>query len=433
MIARSTIVAGLAAAGIVTIVAVAVAPGGPAIAAGSAGGRMAQADGPFGCRLRAEKSVAPPRITLGETVSVTLRVGGTCDAVRRASSDIMLTVDTSGSMAGANLDAAKAAATAFLDVIDFGFDQVGIVGFSSESRLLAGLTADRARLDPVIAQLAAAGGTDIAAGVDEARHVFKNPGHRPGTTPVIVVMTDGRNNAGGSIAVLAARLAKNEGARVFTIGFGTDVDAGTLTRMASSPRDYYYAPGREQLVAAYETIARRVSAEVMFTRLVVSDTLAANMRYVADSGDPRPERSDRTLTWDLSFVPPDGATIRFAVEPREVGRWPVSETAFVEGTGPAGDVSQAAFPPAMVEVVAPVPPPTPPPACVCRNVRQRVPPAVITDAVANPDRFYGWLLPLDPGKPPGPANPPRACLTLQNPTVAYHPQFNTPIWRVGCQ
>jgi hypothetical protein len=65
-------------------------------------------------------------------------------------------------------------------------------------------------------------------------------------------------------------------------------------------------------------------------------------------------------------------------------------------------------------------------------VQQRVPPVVIDDALANPARYYGWQYPLDPGKPPGPANPPRTCLTLQNVNVDYHPTWNRPIWRVGC-
>jgi DNA-binding beta-propeller fold protein YncE len=78
------------------------------------------------------------------------------------------------------------------------------------------------------------------------------------------------------------------------------------------------------------------------------------------------------------------------------------------------------------------PGPVPPSLCVCRSVRERVPPVVIDDAVANPARYYGWLLPLDPGKPPGPANPPRTCLSLHTVGLDYHPVWNKPEWRVGC-
>jgi Mg-chelatase subunit ChlD len=402
--------------------------------AGLAPAAPLRADSPADCHLTAARSAAPARITLGETVSVTLRVTGSCSGATRAESDIILVIDQSGSMAGAPLDAAVAAAGVFLDATDFAYDQVGIVGFSSESRLLAGLTSDRALLDAALGKLVAEGGTDIAAGVDEARHVYKNPGHRPGVTRVIVVMTDGRNSFGGAIAVLAARLAKNEGARVFTIGFGTDVDLVTLGRMASNTSDSFYAPTRADLLALYGAIARRLSAELLFTGLTVTDTLASNMRYADASGMPRPDRSGLTMVWDLSFVPLTGAEIRFGVEPQTAGRWPISDGAIGRGIDPAGQAHTVSFPPAFVEVLAPaLPTATPAPGCICRLVRQRVPPAVIADAIANPERFNGWQQPLDPGKPPGPGNPPRACLSLQNPTVDYHPQFNSPIWRVGCQ
>jgi hypothetical protein len=83
----------------------------------------------------------------------------------------------------------------------------------------------------------------------------------------------------------------------------------------------------------------------------------------------------------------------------------------------------------------PVPTPTPiVPAgpCICRLARQALPSAVLNDAIANPARHEGWQQPLDPGKPVSPYNPPRTCLTLRNPNVAFHPTFNGPVWRVGC-
>lgn len=82
--------------------------------------------------------------------------------------------------------------------------------------------------------------------------------------------------------------------------------------------------------------------------------------------------------------------------------------------------------------LSPTPSRTPLPMCVCRIVRERVPAVVINDAVANPEHYYGWMYPLDPGKPPGPSNPPRMCLTLSNIALDYQPVWNKPQWRVGC-
>ncbi len=76
--------------------------------------------------------------------------------------------------------------------------------------------------------------------------------------------------------------------------------------------------------------------------------------------------------------------------------------------------------------------PTPPVACVCEDTRRKVPPAVIAAALAHPEQYYGWRYRLDPGKPAGPMNPERTCLTVRNIHQRYHPIFNTPVWRVGC-
>jgi hypothetical protein len=91
--------------------------------------------------------------------------------------------------------------------------------------------------------------------------------------------------------------------------------------------------------------------------------------------------------------------------------------------------------PTPTPTASPTPPPTPtsPPAlCICDIVRRRVPQVIVNDALANPDHFYGWGLRLDPGKPAGPANPLRTCLTLQNHNLDFHPLVNRPVWHVGC-
>jgi hypothetical protein len=84
-------------------------------------------------------------------------------------------------------------------------------------------------------------------------------------------------------------------------------------------------------------------------------------------------------------------------------------------------------PPSPIDTVEPSP------ECVCSSVTERVPPAVIAHALANPGVYYGWRRPLNPGLPPSPTNPLRECLTLTNPNLDYRPVFNPPIWRVGCR
>jgi hypothetical protein len=80
----------------------------------------------------------------------------------------------------------------------------------------------------------------------------------------------------------------------------------------------------------------------------------------------------------------------------------------------------------------PTPEPTAVADCVCWIVVRWVPPAVISDALANPTDYYGWLAPQNPNAPPSPVNPPRRCLSLQNINLPYHYLNNAPVWHAGC-
>jgi Tol biopolymer transport system component len=79
---------------------------------------------------------------------------------------------------------------------------------------------------------------------------------------------------------------------------------------------------------------------------------------------------------------------------------------------------------------SPVPTPSTGPR-VCPQVIGRVPPAVLADALAQPDRVQGWGQPANPGRPPGPDNPLRTWLTLLDLGKPYGPA-NGVLWRAGC-
>jgi len=79
------------------------------------------------------------------------------------------------------------------------------------------------------------------------------------------------------------------------------------------------------------------------------------------------------------------------------------------------------------------PPPAPPGECICRVARRALPAAVLADALANPNGYSGWRELANPNRPPGPTNPPRTCLDIQNPGTPFHPLFNAPVWRANCR
>lgn len=80
--------------------------------------------------------------------------------------------------------------------------------------------------------------------------------------------------------------------------------------------------------------------------------------------------------------------------------------------------------------------PSPSPAAefgrACAALLGKVPPAAVSDALANPAAVFGWRQPANPALPPGPNNPLRVWLSVRDLGKAYHPIFNPLIYKVGC-
>ncbi len=68
---------------------------------------------------------------------------------------------------------------------------------------------------------------------------------------------------------------------------------------------------------------------------------------------------------------------------------------------------------------------------VCPQVVNRVPQVVQAAALAAPERFSGWRVPLNPALPVGPANPPRTWLSILDFGKPYSPA-NPVLWKAGC-
>ena len=114
--------------------------------------------------------------------------------------NVYLVVDTSGSMEGSKLTAAKAALKAFLEQIAGDRDRVGIVEFGSglkDYSLLAALDDEtRQRLNNTIDNMEAAGGTALIDAVYAGVATLQRE-DQPDAINAVVVMTDGLENESG--------------------------------------------------------------------------------------------------------------------------------------------------------------------------------------------------------------------------------------------
>lgn len=137
--------------------------------------------------------------------------------------DIVLTIDISGSMLAADfspnrLEAAKEKAKQFVEARKG--DRIGVVVFSGESYSECPLTTDHRIVLKLIDEVSTgvvADGTAIGMGLATAVNRLKES---ESVSKIIILLTDGVNNAGSIDPKTAAELAQTYGIVVYTIGVG---------------------------------------------------------------------------------------------------------------------------------------------------------------------------------------------------------------------
>ncbi len=145
--------------------------------------------------------------------------------------EIMLAVDVSNSMLAedarpSRLELAKKELTRFVEMM--GGDRVGLVAFAGSAILLSPLTNDKGAIKMFIEGLTpeavATQGTDFRKALNEAYNALNRGGldsdEQKTITRVIVVASDGEENEKGGLE--AAKRIAGEGAKIFTLGFGTE-------------------------------------------------------------------------------------------------------------------------------------------------------------------------------------------------------------------
>lgn len=137
--------------------------------------------------------------------------------------DIVLSMDVSTSMLARDfkpdrIGAAKDIAAEF--IASRPADRMGIVVFAGESYTQAPLTTDRVTLINLMKEIETGlidDGTAIGNGLATAVARLKDSDAK---SKVVILLTDGMNNAGEITPAMAAEIAKTYGVRVYTIGVG---------------------------------------------------------------------------------------------------------------------------------------------------------------------------------------------------------------------
>jgi Ca-activated chloride channel family protein len=139
--------------------------------------------------------------------------------------DIVVALDISGSMGAEDFRPRNRLEVAKIVVRDFvdrrPADRIGVVVFAGTALTRAPLTTDRAMLDLLVGSLelnVLPDGTAIGMGLASAAARLRGSDAK---TKVVVLVTDGVNNAGEIDPRSAAAVCKGLGIRVYTVGVGT--------------------------------------------------------------------------------------------------------------------------------------------------------------------------------------------------------------------
>ncbi len=138
--------------------------------------------------------------------------------------DIIMTMDISGSMLARDfkpdrIGASKDVAARF--IAERPNDRIGLVAFAGESFTQCPLTTDKATLLSLLARLKCfmvADGTAIGDGLATSVNRLRDSEAK---SKVVILLTDGVNNAGQVAPLTAAEIAQQFDIKVYTIGVGT--------------------------------------------------------------------------------------------------------------------------------------------------------------------------------------------------------------------
>jgi Ca-activated chloride channel family protein len=226
-------------------------------------------------------ALAQPRLTKSET------------KVNASGIDIAVAMDLSGSMASEDfevrgerlnrLDMAKSVLKKFIDKRPN--DRIGIVAFATQAYIAAPLTLDhdflQANLERLELNVINGNQTAIGSGLSTAINRLRELKSK---SKIVILMTDGVNNAGKVAPLTAAEAAQALGVKVYTIGVGmrgqapmpgrdifgrkvyqmmpVDIDEDTLQKIANmTGGKYYRADNAENFQKIYAEIDKLEKSE----------------------------------------------------------------------------------------------------------------------------------------------------------------------------
>ncbi len=229
------------------------------------------------------------------------------EKVEASGIDMVLAVDVSSSMealdmerdgeAASRIDSVREVVERFIAARPN--DRIGIVAFAGAPYLLSPLTLDHdwlvsnlQRLQTGVVQDGTAVGSALAASVNRLRN------EKTSKSKIVILLTDGMNNAGKVQPTLAAQAAAAEGVKVYTVGVGREGEA---------PMPIVGRDGRRRIVMTKVDVDEKTLQEIAdttggtFFRATDTDSLARVYDEI-DAMEKTTRTVDRIQTYEERFA-----------------------------------------------------------------------------------------------------------------------------------
>jgi Ca-activated chloride channel family protein len=222
--------------------------------------RPASADVPLGAPLDAEHGVDPdqPAVIFDPpSVETVYAIQDLWQSARKPVNLVML-LDTSGSMRGGKIDNMKQAAEQFVRQMG-DEDRISLLEFYTETDLLvdgAMIGSDRQRAIEAIRNLQPGGDTRLFDAIGDGARLIQRQAS-PENVNAIVVLTDGMDTASTDYEfdeelINAATVGDTT---VYTIAYGDDADDGLLSALAARGNGTFYRGDEASIAAIYEEMS----------------------------------------------------------------------------------------------------------------------------------------------------------------------------------
>ncbi|CAB4732771.1 MAG: VWA domain-containing protein [Actinobacteria bacterium] len=211
-----------------------------------------------------------------QSVEATAVPASSSDAVRRTA---ILAIDTSNSMSGDRIDAARQAALTFLDSVPADV-YIGVVSFAGDVRTEQVPTLDRDSVRAVVEGLTLSRDTRLYDGILSAIDLAGSDGQRK-----LVVLSDGADTSDTPVSSVIDRI-KASGVLVDVIALESGEQNGALDRLAAAGDGDVIAADSAALGETFAAEADALDRQVLVTAAVPDDLISTDATVRVTLPDP---------------------------------------------------------------------------------------------------------------------------------------------------